>query len=374
MLAVQLAEKPLECCTECGGVWLDAGEELAVATAAAGSSIGGLFLYTLSLPERLVRSTVGMAGGVAKELSDRLVPRAFQNSSTYTLLVRNSLKFLVHDIGGVAAKAAEVEPTVDNYVARKAVGNFVDLAGMATLHLSPMLILAVVSDVAYGSKAYLKELADELQKEGLIDKHSTIANVDDLFDAVGRASGTTAQLFDTPPLSVDDLRSTTQAIRQAVASVNPTTLLPQAEIARIWNEMREVARRDDVNVFQVSSAMTLHALERIADTGRGTFSGVRLAAGMFNRHIIGHYATALNDLQEKGFYTTLSEVSAPYIEAVWGNFAVGKATVTDDVVSGRLFGRMLRAAAAWFRRKSPATDAPDAKSQTYGPRPGDGAT
>ena len=35
-----------------------------------------------------------------------------------------------------------------DFVARKAVGNFIDMASLATLHLSPMLLLAVVGDVA----------------------------------------------------------------------------------------------------------------------------------------------------------------------------------------------------------------------------------
>lgn len=355
MVVVELAEKPLERCKQCGGLWLDAGEDLAVATEVAGSSVGGLFLYTLSLPERLLRSTVGMAGGVAKELSDRLVPGAFQNSNTYTILVQNSLKFLVHDIGGVQGRQTDEDASVDNYVARKAVGNFVELVGIATLHLSPMLILAVLSDVAHGSKTYLEELGEELRKEGLIGEDSTIGNVDDLLEAVSRASGTTAKLFDTPPLSVADLRSTIGSIQEALSSIDPTKVLPQAEIRRLWDEMHAVARRDDVNLFQVSSAMTLHALGKIAAVGRGTFSGVRLAASMVNRHILGHYATALDDLQRKGFYATLNEVSTPYLDAVWNNFAADKETLTGEVLTGRLPARMLRTLKGWFRRKPSET-------------------
>jgi len=354
MAVVELGRMQFDRCGQCRGFWLDAGNELALSSQAAGSSIGGLFLYSLSLPERLLRSTVGVAGGMAKELGDRLVPRAFQSSNTYTILVRNSLQFLVHDVGGVQGPGPDAEAGVENFVARKAVGNFVELAGLATLHLSPMLILAIVSDLAYGSKVYLNELADALRKEGLIAEDSTIDQIDDLFEAVGRASGSSAQLFDTPPLSVEDLRSTTGAIRDALTSLDATKALPQAEIRRMWDEMRAVARRDDVNLFQVSSAMTLHALGRIADTGRGTLSGARLAAGMVNRHIIGHYTAALADLQEKGFYATLSEVSTPYIDAVWNNFSAGKGTVTEEVVTGRLPGKVVRALAGWFRRKPSA--------------------
>ena len=68
------------------------------------------------------------------------------------------LDFVVEDIGGVERNEEdEGPPKVDNFVARKTVGNFVELAGMATFHLSPMTLLAIVSDVAYGSQTYLKE-------------------------------------------------------------------------------------------------------------------------------------------------------------------------------------------------------------------------
>ena len=65
-----------------------------------------------------------------------------------------------------------------------------------------MLLLALVGDIAYGSKAYLKELAEDLEARGVIDDASAIAQADDLLDAVAATSQKTAQSFDTlPPLS-----------------------------------------------------------------------------------------------------------------------------------------------------------------------------
>ena len=86
------------------------------------------------------------------------------------------LDFMVHDVGGVTTKMAAggEAARVDNFVARKTVGNFVEMAGLATLHVSPLMLLAVVSDVAYGSQAYVRQLADELRREGVISETSTI--------------------------------------------------------------------------------------------------------------------------------------------------------------------------------------------------------
>jgi hypothetical protein len=59
---------------------------------------------------------------------------------------------------------------VEDYVARKTLGNFIDLAGFATLHFLPIPVLAVISDVGYGSGTYLKELARDLKHQGVIER------------------------------------------------------------------------------------------------------------------------------------------------------------------------------------------------------------
>ena len=178
-------------------------------------------LYGLSLPERLVRSAVGVTAGTAKEIAEFVVPQAFQDSKSYEVAVRNSLNFILANVGTVsaptskqpstqasAAPAADAanDPAAGNpgrFIARKAVGNFIDIAGLATLHVSPLWILAIVSDAAYGTKTYLSELAGELQAQGLIDDSSTIHRVDDLFEAIKKASGRAASNFDTPPTVID---------------------------------------------------------------------------------------------------------------------------------------------------------------------------
>ncbi len=75
--------------------------------------------YVLSLPERVLRSGTGLLGGVLRESASLLVPQSFQNSRTYTVMVRQMLDFVVHDVGrvkqeGVPSSTAEV----DNYVAQ----------------------------------------------------------------------------------------------------------------------------------------------------------------------------------------------------------------------------------------------------------------
>jgi hypothetical protein len=321
-------------------------------------------LYGFSLPERTLRSGVGLVGGAVRESTALLVPQAFQTSQTYSILVRQTLNFLVEDVGGVAAQTVPGQTArVENYVARKAVGNFIEMAGMATLHVSPLTLLAVVADVAYGSQTYLKELSAELKREGVIDADSKIDHVDDLLAAVAKASSVTAQAFDTPPLSADGLRETIEQTRAAVTAIDPVKVIPQAEMARLWDEMHEMANREHVSLLDVSTTMTLRSLDKIATVGRGALSTVRVAGTLFDRHVIDHYEEALQDIRTRGIFASLSEASEPYISAVWQNFSTERATVTEDLLSGKLVGQAWGKVRGWLgmaEQNEPAPAMPSA--------------
>lgn len=321
------------------------------------------FLYGMSLPERTLRSTSGVVGGALRESASLLVPQAFQNSKSYNVMVQQMLDFMAEDIGGVEqSDQPDASPKVQNYVARKTVGNFIDMAGLATFHLSPLMLLAVVSDVAYGSQAYLKEVSDDLKRQGVIAEDSTIDRVDDLLEAVADATKTTATAFDTPPLSVDGLKQTVDQTRRAVASVDPARVIPQGEVKRLWDEIHETATGQGVNPFAVSSAMTIYSLQKIGAVGLGALSTVKAAGTLFDRHVIDHYVDGLNDIRRQGIYASLSQTSRPYIDAVWMNFSTEKTTITEDLLSGRLVGRAFKAARRWLGGGSAPDDqqGPDA--------------
>lgn len=347
METVDVGGAAVDRCTSCGGVWLDAGEDLC-----AKAGLGRLLVYSLTLPERALRSVIGLGAGAVKEMAEFIVPQAFQDAQTYRIVIRNSLKFLTEDVGGVAVEAG-AEETPRDFVARKTLGNFLDLAGMATLHVSPLWLLAIVSDLSHGTKTYVHELADELKARGVIDDASVIHGVDGVLEAMMDASGRTAALFDTPPLSVDQLRETLVEVRSAVASANYASLIPAAEVKALWEEMRAVAAAEDLSLLEVSAGVTMRGLDRLGALSTGTLAGIRVAGGLVGRHVIGHYAESLREIRERGFFPTLKDSYAPYAEAVWKNFAGSRATLTEDVVTGRLLGKALRKLGGWLGRPAP---------------------
>ena len=314
---------------------------------ASGTLIDRL-VYGLSLPERTARSASAIVGGVVGETAARLIPTAFRSSRSYSVFIQQAIDMLVHDVGGVKNLNQPADVDQESKLAQKAVGGMLDIAGAATLHLSPMTLLAVFSDLAYGSSHYLKLLSEELKREGIIDQRSSIDHVADLVAALNSASGKAADVMDTPPISMQGLTKTIEQLRAEINRVDPTSLIPQDEIRRIWGEMEQAAARADVGLWDVSATMTMFAMNRITVTTRGALSTIQVAGNLLDQHIFQHYGEALEEIREQGLYQILSDVSTPYTEAVWQNFDVNRETWTEELVTGRLLGKAWYSVRGWL--------------------------
>ena len=295
-------------------------------------NLGARLLYGLSLPERALRSTAGVLGGTLRDSAEVLLPAAFRNAHTYRVFVGQMLDFMADEVGRVdAADTGPGDPPRD-FLARKTVGNFVDVASLATLHVSPMLLLAVVADVAYGSKTYLREMAEEMQRRGVIEDAARVDHVDDLLDQVAAASRQAATAFDLPPLSLAGLKQAAADTRAAVAAIDPRSVLPERELASLWRDLEAAARRQQVSAFDISGLVALGSLDRVAKLGNGALSTVQAAGGLFDRHVIDHYRSALRRVDAEGFYPMLGAVGRPYLEAAWANFAPQRRTFTEALL------------------------------------------
>lgn len=331
------------------------------------SLMNGL-LYGISLPERLVRSAVGVTAGTAKEIAEFVVPTAFQDSKSYEVMVRNSLSFLLNNVATVSEVATPIPASTQvveiteagtqivaspsRFIARKAAGNFIDIAGLATLHVSPLWVLAIVSDAAYGTKTYLNELAQELQAQGLIDDSSSIHKIEDLFGAVRQASGSAASAFDQPPLSLEELRTSVEQTRQAVNEIDPRNLIPESEISRYWLEMKSIAAQEQVSLLGVSAAIAMETVENVRSLSHGTLTGLFVAGKIINRNIFGHYWVSLASVNEQGIWNSVRKTYKPYVDLAWGNFTSSRKSWTETVLDPGRFSRLRKKLMAIFRWKS----------------------
>jgi hypothetical protein len=304
----------------------------------ASQTIYNYLVYGLSLPERTLRSGSAVLSGALKESAQVLVPKTFQDSRTYQMFISQMLNFAARDVGGVRPPV-DSEPdltTTENYVAKKAVSNFLELAALTTLHASPLTILAVVSDVTHGSNYFLKELSQELKSQGVIAPDTVIDSTADFLAAVSRTTGQTASLVDLPPLSLAALQESLQSTQATLRDLDPAQILPQAEVQRLWEEVRGVASENNVSLLQVGSAMSMFTLNRVGQAVQGTQTAAVVVGQMVKSHLWDHYRDSLSAIRERGWYPMLNEVSQPYWEAVWYNFSSTRPTWTADLLNGVL--------------------------------------
>lgn len=302
----------------------------------------------LSIPERTVRSSLAITGGVIKESANFLIPQTFRSAKLYQVLVDQALIFVVNEVGGVERTAAEKDRAIDNFVARKTLGNLVETASIVTLHVSPLWILAAVSDVAYGSKIYLQELSVELKEQGLIADESRIDNVDGLLEALSGVSGTAADAVNVPPLTMRCLKKSVADTRKALKKADPTEIISLKEIEHLWSEIKSTSQKENMSMLGVAGAMLMGTGNRIINVGKGTLAGTKVTLMLFDHHVIGHYQKSLKIIHKNGVFTSLQETSKPYVSAVWENFNFdpNKETLTHKLISGQIF------ITAWSKTKT----------------------
>src|SRR5688500_18808282 len=97
--------------------------------------------YLLSLPERLVRSTLGLTAGVAREAGEVVVPDAVRRSRLYQNLVDTTLRFVIEQVGGVEGVYKSEAPLPDDFLVRRGAGNAIEMLGIVAFRASPVWVL-----------------------------------------------------------------------------------------------------------------------------------------------------------------------------------------------------------------------------------------
>ncbi|HJU47113.1 MAG TPA: hypothetical protein VJ689_03205, partial [Gaiellaceae bacterium] len=155
----------------------------------AGSSLAG---YLASLPERLLRSSAAVLGGVVHETASLALPRLVRRSRFYEATAKNLLRIVVELVGGVATTVdtgEQFEADTGRLAVRKTAGNAVELGSIAAFGFSPLWLLAAAADVTRGSRVYLESFVRELKREGVLAAEAQVSTVDDVLAALEGTSG-----------------------------------------------------------------------------------------------------------------------------------------------------------------------------------------
>jgi hypothetical protein len=293
------------------------------------------FGYTLSLPERFARSIAAALGGTSKLVTDTLIPEPLRKTGAYTAIVGNAQRFIIEriaDVQGVYEKEAG-GALPDDYVPRKIAGNVVDAVGMFSMHLSPLWVFAIATDVAQGSRVYLNRLVGELKEKNVISQDANIDKLDDLLDSLGQAGSRTAQVFDSPPVDLEQIKTLRDQLTGGYSNVfkKTTNLLPR--IDTLWKSMESVAKRDGVAVDSIVGLMTIDLGKTAGQAVDAAFAVGHVTSDLLSETILDSYGKSIERIQREGAIACLEQAAAPYVSAIGSHLRSDKESWTEKAMN-----------------------------------------
>ncbi len=295
--------------------------------------------YLISLPERVVRSVIGLGGGAAREIGDVILPARVRRSRLYHSMVGSTLRFLIEQVGQVeGAYPADDGTLPSDFLVRRTAGNVVELVGIAAFHASPVWVLAALADVAGTGRDLIAEVAEALQKEGLLEPGREFRSVDQLLDGLERTAGRMTETVNTPPLDVASLRAEWAALREE-ASLLPSAAISVKRLHSQWRELQEEAAAQGRSALQLSSVMALTALRELPDNVRwlsraaqvsGWRAGEVLASGLLD-----HYKKSLAEIHNTGYVQYWRREFRPYLKGALRQFSTTRVSTTERLLSRR---------------------------------------
>jgi hypothetical protein len=292
--------------------------------------------YLLSLPERLVRSAVGLSAGVFREVGDLAIPEAIRRGRLYRNLVDTTLRFLIEEVGGVEGTYPTEEKLAGDFLARRTAGNALELLGIVAFRASPVWVLAALADLCGAGRHMIPEIADALKAEGLLEKDSEFATVDQMLDGLERSSARLATNVNAPPLDVATLRQEWRALRGEIGSIAPGSLPSRETLAELWTELKSESTRQNRSVFEVSSMLAVSAASALPDKLWWLSSSAKTAASRTGQVVaaalLDHYRQTLSDIRAVGFIKYTSRQLRPYLRAALVQFSPERRTITQRLV------------------------------------------
>jgi hypothetical protein len=292
--------------------------------------------YLITLPERLVRSVIGLGAGFARETGEVVLPDRIRRTQLYQTLVDTTLRILIEQVGGVEGVYPAEQALPDDVMVRRTAGNAIEAIGIVAFHASPVWVLAALADVCGAGRQLIPEIAGALKEQHLLDANAEFTSVDQLLDGLEQTSGQLASTINTPPLDVPALRRDWDAIRTAARGLQPNRLPSLDTLTSLWAQLRAESARQERSVFETSSMLAMSALRSVPDGARWLSTSARIGATKTGQVIasglLDHYRTTLGEIREVGYGTFAKRQIGPYVRAAIGQFSPERRTLTERII------------------------------------------
>lgn len=293
--------------------------------------------YVLSLPERLVRSVTGLAAGAARELGEVILPARVRRSRLYDSIVGSTLRFLIEQVGQIeGGSATEAAPLPSDFLARRAAGNVVEIAGIAAFHASPVWVFAALADLAGAGRELIGEIAEALQEEGLLERGGSFDNVNELLEGLENTAGRLAETVNTPPFDVAALREDWRKVSSEASRI-PRAALPDVQrLAAEWSALKSEAASQGRSVVELSSVMAIGAVRSLPENARWLSRAARTGGWrtgeVLARGLLDHYRDALAEIHTTGYFEYWRREFAPYLRGAIGQFSTERVSLTERLL------------------------------------------
>jgi hypothetical protein len=291
--------------------------------------------YALSLPERTVRSVAALVGGGTSLLTDTLLPASLRGSSSYRITVGLFQEFLIERVAGIEreAKVGQVR-LKDKFIQRKMLGNVLEAAGLLTMRLSPLWVLAIAADAAGGSKTFLNRLVEQLKINKVIPEDAAPSELEDVLAAIQAASHTSAAAVDMPPLSREELARLAEDMKMSYAKVFEETGDLVGKLDELWEGMKLLARKENISLERLMGIMTVDAANFVKKSIGSVAAVGQTGVNLFDEAILDSYRKTLEQVSKEGIDGYLNKHLAPFLNAAKEHFNPKRRTWLE-----RLLGR-----------------------------------
>src|SRR5262245_26181428 len=233
--------------------------------------------YLISLPERLLRSVVGLGAGAVRETATVALPDGVRHSQLYQNLVETTLRFFTEQVGGVKP-ADDGNPLPEDFLKRRTAGNVIELLGVVAFRVSPVWVLAALADACGAGRQLIPEIADALKAEGLLEADTEFQSVDQLLDGLEHTSSRLAATINTPPLDVAALRREWEALRHDSRNLRPGDLPTTESIRHLWLQLKDASAQEEKSIYEMSSLMAVSAARKLPDRVRWLSASTKAGA------------------------------------------------------------------------------------------------
>jgi hypothetical protein len=292
--------------------------------------------YLLSVPERVIRSALGLSAGLLREVGEVVLPQGVRRGALYKSLVDTTLRYVIEQVGGAEGVYPIEQPQPVDFLARRGAGHAIELLGIVAFRVSPVWVLAALADLSGLGRHLIPEIAEALKAEGLLHEAIQFESVDQLLDGLEKTSSRLAQAMNTPPLNVAELRKEWQTIRSQARGANPLQLPSPTAIGKQWEQLKQESTRQGRSIFETSSLIAIAAVRALPNKARWLSASTRVGAARAGKllaaDVLDGYSQTLNELRKVGYLSYAKRQLSPYLRACVDQFSQQRRTLTQRLL------------------------------------------